>query len=60
MIVKVFQNIGDRLTTASAYKALLALYADEIYPHAKAAGSLGGAVRSGFIVLNGNMYERVR
>lgn len=60
MIVKVFQNIGDRLTIASAYQALLALYANEVYPHAKAAGSLGGASRSGFIILKNNMYERVR
>lgn len=60
MILQVFKNVGCTLSIADAYTALLSLYSNQIYPVKKAAGSLGGAVNGGTIILKNGYYTRVR
>lgn len=60
MILKVFPSVGDRLSISKAYKQLISLYGNDPYRRNKAAGSLGGAVNGGTIVLKNGFYERVR
>lgn len=60
MILKVFSNVGDSFTIAEAYTSLIGLNSKDPYAKQKAAGSLGGAMNSGTIVRNGNIYTRVR
>jgi len=60
MILKVFKSVGDSLSIANAYTLLMSLYSKEVYPAQKAAGSLGGAVNGGTIVLIRGDYVRVR
>lgn len=60
MILQVFRNIGDVLSVSAAYVALISLYSNQLYPERKAAGSLGGAVNGGTIVLTYGNYVRVR
>jgi hypothetical protein len=51
MILQVFKSVGSTLSIADAYTALISLYSNQIYPTKKAAGSLGGAVNGGTIIL---------
>ena len=61
MITRVFQNLGDTLTVADAMQALMALHPNDPCSYQKAAGSLGGASKSGFIVMNNaGLWVRVR
>ncbi len=60
MILKVFPKVGDRLSVAESYDRLLSLWVGDPYCKNKAAGSLGGAVHGGTIVLKEGYYERVR
>lgn len=60
MILHVFKNVGDVLSVSSAYVALISLYSNQLFPEKKAAGSLGGAVNGGTIVLSNGNYVRVR
>jgi len=60
MILQVFRNVGDVLSVSAAYVALISLYSNQLYPERKAAGSLGGAVYGGTIVLTNGNYVRVR
>ena len=54
MILNVFTRIGVRLSVADAYQQLIALNPNDPYAKNKAAGSLGGAVNGGTIVLHRN------
>lgn len=60
MILQVFRNVGDVLSVSAAYVTLISLYSNQLYPERKAAGSLGGAVNSGTIVLTNRNYVRVK
>lgn len=60
MILNVFPMIGTRMSIADAYGALITLYSGKPYAKQKAAGSLGGAVNGGTIVLKQGFYERIR
>ncbi len=60
MILQVFKNIGDRLLIADAYTSMIAVYSGQLYPKKKAAGSIGGAVNGGTIILRNGYYERVK
>lgn len=60
MILQVFGKIGSTMSIADAYTALISLYSNQLYPKKKAAGSLGGAVNGGTIVLRDGYYVRVR
>jgi len=60
MILKVFLNVGDKVSISDAYRQLISLYGNDPYCKNKAAGSLGGAVNGGTIVLRGRFYERIR
>ena len=61
MILNVFTRIGVRLSVADAYQQLIALNPNDPYAKNKAAGSLGGAVNGGTIVLHRHgYYERIR
>lgn len=60
MILQVFRNVGDVLSVSATYVALISLYSNQLYPERKAAGSLGGAVNGGTIVLTNRNYVRVR
>lgn len=62
MILKVFPNIGTTRSIADAYTSLISQYSGQVYPDKKAAGSLGGAVNGGTIILNpqNGKYVRVR
>lgn len=60
MILHVFFRIGTRLSIAEAYSQLIALYSGQAYAKHKAAGSLGGAVNGGTIVLHNGYYTRVK
>ncbi len=60
MILQVFKNIDDRLLIADAYARMIAVYSGQLYPEKKAAGSIGGAVNGGTIVLRNGYYERVK
>jgi hypothetical protein len=60
MILNVFKNIGSTLSIADAYTSLISLYSNQVYPAKKAAGSLGGAVNGGTIILRNGYYVRVR
>lgn len=60
MILQVFKKIGDRLLIADAYASMVAVYSGEIYPEKKAAGSIGGAINSGTIILKNGYYMRVK
>lgn len=59
MILRVFKRVGSTLSIA-AYTALISLYSNQSYPTKKAAGSLGGAVNGGTIILKNGYYTRVR
>lgn len=48
------------MSIADAYTALISLYSNQIYPTKKAAGSLGGAVNGGTIILKNGYHMRVR
>lgn len=61
MITRVFPKLGDALTVADAIQSLMALHPNDPYSNQKAAGSLGGASKSGFIVMNSaGLWVRVR
>ncbi|HIV12248.1 MAG TPA: hypothetical protein IAA63_03785 [Candidatus Pullilachnospira stercoravium] len=61
MILSVFTSIGVQLSVADAYRQLIDLNPDNQYAKNKAAGSLGGAVNAGTIILHENgYYERIR
>lgn len=60
MILQVFKNVGDVLSVSTAYVELIFLYSNQLFPEKKAAGSLGGAVNGGTIVLSNGNYVRVR
>jgi len=60
MILNVFKNIGSTLSIADAYTSLISLYSNQVYPAKKAAGTLGGAVNGGTIILRNGYYVRVR
>lgn len=60
MILTVFRKKGDKLSIAAAYSQLISLYSHTLFPDKKAAGSLGGAVNGGTIILNSGYYTRVR
>lgn len=60
MILKIFLKVGDRVSISDAYSQLISLYGNDPYRKNKAAGSLGGAVNGGTIVLKDKFYERVR
>lgn len=61
MILQVFSHVGTTLKVQAAFQYLLNLYGNELYPQQKAAGSLGGAVNGGTIILHSNgYYERIR
>ena len=62
MILNVFPSIGSTVSIAAAYTAVISLYSNQLYPAKKAAGSLGGAVNGGTIILNpqNGKYMRVR
>ncbi len=59
-ISKVFKYLGDELSIADAMQALMALFPGDPYARHKAAGALGGASKSGFIVLKDNNWARQR
>ena len=60
MILQVFKSVGSTLRIADAYTDLISLYYNQLYPMKKAAGSLGGAVNGGTIILKNGNYVRVR
>ncbi len=62
MITQVFTVKGMTLSVASAYTALIALNPSNPYAKEKAAGSLGGSSRHGFIEYNSvnRTWTRVR
>jgi|LSQX01.1.fsa_nt_gb hypothetical protein len=60
MITQVFTIKNQRETIPNAYKKLIALNPTDKYNKKKAAGSLGGASRWGFIALNNGIWERMR
>jgi hypothetical protein len=60
MILQAFRNVGDVLSVSAASVALISLYSNQLYPERKAAGSLGGAVNGGTVVLINGNYVRVR
>jgi hypothetical protein len=64
MVLNVFPKIGTTKSIAEAYTELKSKYSDQDqeYPAQKAAGSLGGAVNGGTIILNpqNGKYVRVR
>lgn len=60
MILQVFRHVGSTLSIANAYTALISLYSNQSYPAKKAAGSLGGAVNGGMIILKNGYYTRVK
>ena len=60
MVLQVFKNVGSTLSIADAYNALVLLYSMEGYPKQKAAGSLGGAVNGGTLILKDGYYIRIR
>lgn len=59
MILQVFKSVGSTLSIADAYTALISVYSNQIYPTKKAAGSLGGAVNGGTIILKNGCYVLV-
>lgn len=61
MINRVFTRVGQKISIADTYRDLQNLIPNDPYKAQKAAGSIGGAVKNGFIKLNSNgMYERMR
>ena len=60
MISQVFTQINQKESIASAYSKLIDLNHNDPYNKQKAAGSLGGASRHGFIVRTDGKYTRVR
>ena len=60
MILKVFKEVGNKLSIADAYTALTTLYSNQPFATQKAAGSLGGAVNGGTIVMENGYYIRVK
>lgn len=60
MILHVFSRIGTRLSIANAYSQLITLYSGHAYAKHKAAGSLGGSVNGGTIVLQNGYYTRIK
>lgn len=60
MITKVFIHPGETKTVASAYTQLMNLNPTDKYNKQKAAGSLGGASRWGFIALTNGAWERMK
>lgn len=59
MTLSVFVNIGDRMSVAEAYHKLIALFSGRPCSENR-AGSLGGAVYGGTIILKNGFYERIR
>lgn len=53
-ITKVFSNIGNSFTIGIAMSKLVSLFPNDPFAQQKAAGALGGASRSGFIILQPN------
>lgn len=60
MITRVFTTKSQKETIPNALAKLIALNPTDKYSKQKAAGSLGGASRWGFIVLNNGIWERMR
>lgn len=60
MITKVFTSKGEKETIASAYTKLIDLNPNDKYKKKKAAGSLGGASRHGFLSREDHEYTRTR
>jgi len=60
MITRVFTTMGHTESIADAYTKLIALNPTDKYNKQKAAGSLGGASRSGFIELKNGQWTRIR
>ena len=61
IITQVFSCKNDKLTIAQAMAQLSAFFPGDPYARYKASGSLGGASRSGYIVLLPNgIWQRVR
>ena len=60
MITRVFNTKGQVESIADAYTKLVKLNPTDKYNKQKAAGSLGGSSRSGFIELQNNQYTRMR
>lgn len=62
MITQVFTTKGMTLSVAEAYTRLIALNPGDPYAREKAAGSLGGSSRHGFIQFNlaNKTWTRVR
>jgi len=60
MISRVFTAKGQRETIANAYNKLHDLIPADKYKRQKAAGSLGGASRHGFIELVNNEWVCTR
>lgn len=60
-IAKVFSKIGSSFSIAMAMARLISLFPNDPFARQKAAGALGGASRSGFIVLQPNReWKRVK
>lgn len=60
MITRVFTIKNQKETITNAYGKLIALNPTDKYNKQKAAGSLGGASRWGFIALTNGVWERMR
>lgn len=60
MITRVFTTKGHTESLADAYTKLIALNPTDKYNKQKAAGSLGGALRSHFIKRQNHQYIRIR
>ena len=61
-IISAFPKIGDTLSVSQAMNLLESLFANQLFPRAKAKGSLGGAARSKFIEFNPitSEWKRIR
>lgn len=59
-ILQVLTYVGQRKTVANIYSELIALYPNDPFADKKAAGSIGGASKSGFIKLIDGYWVRMR
>ena len=60
LILHVFTTPGQIMSGHDAYQALLILLNGDPWAKQKAAGSLGGAVQSGFLKKIGSDFQRTR
>lgn len=60
MILVAFPQVGSSLTVAAAFATLISLYAKQPYAEKKAAGSLGGSIAQGVLVLHNACCIRER